>query len=74
MKLQTYIDTVKAINAKYNALMFSLRASLPDATESAMASLSDALADALTTPKVLEAMQRLEDANIIASVREGVEV
>jgi len=74
MTHQTYIDTVNGANAKYNALMFSLRASLPEATEDALKTLSDALEEALETPRVKEAICYFMGADIIASVREGVSV
>ncbi len=73
MTNQTYIDTVNGANAKYNALMFALRASLPEATEHALKTLSDALETALLTPRVYEAIQKLQQADIIASVRGGVQ-
>lgn len=74
MTHQTYIDTINGANAKYNALMFSLRASLPEATEGDIAYLGDALEQALQTSRVIEALRILRDADIIASVRGGVSV
>jgi hypothetical protein len=70
--MQTYIDTINGANAKYNALWFALYASLPDTTEDALKSLSYALEEALTTDRVREAINRLMQADIIASVRGGV--
>jgi len=74
MTHQTHIDTVNGAHAKYNALMFSLRASLPDATERDLYMLEDALENALITSRVREAINHLQQTDIIATVREGVSV
>lgn len=67
--------TINQAHERYRKIMFGLRASLPDATEEDIKSIGWAVEDALKTPKVKEAIERLEiERDIFTSIKDGVDI